>query len=88
MNAAELAAELQAAHPEANAASGPGSLPEGVLAGHRHAYRCGSRAGVAYAQPDGSWTMKPGGVVADWITRNAAHATFVHAPYECAGCGR
>jgi len=66
---------------------GTGILP-GILPGHRYSYRCGSRMGQAYAQPDGSWSLKPGGVTADWITRNAASADFVHAPYECKGCGR
>jgi hypothetical protein len=66
---------------------GTGLLP-GIEAGHRYSYRCGSRMGVAYAQADGSWTLKPGGITADWLTRNAAAADFVHAVYECAGCGR
>jgi len=67
--------------------AGAGILP-GIEAGHRYSYRCGSRMGQAYAQPDGSWSLKPGGVTAEWITRNAAAADFVHAPYECKGCGR
>lgn len=68
-------------------AKGTGLLP-GIEAGHRYSYRCGSRMGIVYAQADGSWTLKPAGVTADWITRNAAGADFVHAPLECKGCGR
>lgn len=61
-------------------------LPEGVQPGHRYSYRCGGRMGTVYAQPDGAMTLKPGGVAADWITRNAHAASWAHATADCAGC--
>lgn len=67
--------------------SGSGAPPAGVEAGHLYAYKGGERMGTAYAQADGSFTLKVRGVTAAFPTANAAALTFTHMTYSCPTCG-
>lgn len=65
-------------------------LPKGVEPGHRYSYVAGARMGMAYANADGSWSVRPnkGGLPVSWLHQAAQRPTFTHAPLDCAGCAR
>jgi hypothetical protein len=42
--------------------------------------------GAVYAQPDGTLSLKHGGITVDWATRNRARLVFTHVTADCHGC--